>query len=475
MRYAIIDIETTGGQATRDKITEIAIVLHNGNQIVDTFSTLINPERSIPWNISNITGITDEMVADAPKFYEVAKKIIELTEGAIFVAHNVRFDYSFIQEEFRRLGYTFSRRQLCTVRLSQQAFVGLRSYSLGNLITHFGIATKDRHRALADALATTEIFEKILAKNLLNNNNTPQLTIQNMVNLGIKESKLPASLSLDKLHDLPETCGVYYMHNEKGDVVYVGKSINIKKRIFEHFADLTEKAAKLQQSVYGISFEETGSELVALLLESHEIKRLRPAVNKAQRAVHFPYCIISYKDERGYVRFGAVKNVAAVRQKNQIVQEFTKLHDAKGTLRAWAKRLELCEHLTDLTFVWGTEGGERPCFQHQIGVCRGACINKENANDYNVRAELLNARAVNHFEEDFFLLEQGKNLDEYAVILVQNSDYQGFGYIDKTENLTIEDLLECIKKYPNYSESNKIIHQYTQREDRRSSLKMVKL
>ncbi len=475
MRYAIIDIETTGGQATRDKITEIAIVLHNGNHIVDTFSTLINPERSIPWNISNITGITDAMVANAPRFYEVAKKVIEMTEGAIFVAHNVRFDYSFVQEEFRRLGYTFSRRQLCTVRLSRQAFAGLRSYSLSNLITHFGIAVADRHRALADALATTQIFEKILSQNLLNNKNTPIQTIQEMVNLGIKESKLPAALSLDKLHDLPETCGVYYMHNEKGDIVYVGKSINIKKRVFEHFADLTEKAAKMQQSVFDITYQETGSELVALLLESEEIKRLRPIINKAQKAVHFPYCIISYLDERDYMRFAAVKNTAEVRKKNQIVMEFTKLLDAKGTLRAWAKRLELCEHLLDANFRWNTEGGQRPCFQHQIGSCRGACAGKENANHYNTRAQQLNEKAVNRFEQDFFLLEQGKSKDEYAVILVQHGDYQGFGYINQYENITTEDLFECIKKYPHYTESNRIIYQYTLREDRKKDLKMVKI
>jgi len=163
-KYAIIDIETTGGMAKRDKITEIGIVIHDGEKIVDTYESLINPGRHIPPNITRITGITDDMVADAPRFYEVAKTIVEMTEGAIFVAHNVRFDYSFIKEAFNDLGYTFSKRQLDTVRLARKTFPGLKSYSLGNLIKHFGIKVNARHRALEDAIATTELLELIFAK-----------------------------------------------------------------------------------------------------------------------------------------------------------------------------------------------------------------------------------------------------------------------------------------------------------------------
>jgi DNA polymerase-3 subunit epsilon len=162
-KYAIIDIETTGGTARHERITEIAIVLHDGTQVLDTFSSLVNPERSIPWNITQITGITDEMVAQAPKFYEIAKTIVELTEDAIFVAHNVSFDYSFVKEEFARLGYPYARKQLCTVRLSRQVFPGLPSYSLSNLKKHFNIYAEKSHRALDDTLATVELFERILS------------------------------------------------------------------------------------------------------------------------------------------------------------------------------------------------------------------------------------------------------------------------------------------------------------------------
>jgi DNA polymerase III subunit epsilon len=447
-KYAIIDIETTGGAAAREKITEIAIVLHDGTKVIETFETLINPERSIPIFITQITGISDAMVARAPKFYEVAKKIVDITEGAVFVAHNVRFDYGFVQEEFRRLGFTYTRQQLCTVKLSRQAFPGLRSYSLGNLIEHFGIKTKDRHRAMADTLATVEIFEKIFLKET----NREQATA--LINKGIKENMLPEGITMDKLHSLPETCGVYYMHDTGGDVIYVGKSINIQKRLFEHFSDKTTKGDKIQSGIADISFEETGSELVALLLEDFEIKRMKPRVNKAQRNTHFPYCVYSFVDSKGYVRFHAVKNVALIRKKHVILQEFTKLNEAKHHLKALAKRFELCEKLMD---AHDTEGS---CFYHQIGQCAGACLGIESAESYNERANDLKARLNNNFEEDFFIIEKGKADDEKAVILVQDGHFRGYGYLNTEGGITMEDYFEAVKNMKPTVDSNRIVRQY---------------
>ncbi len=210
--YAIIDIETTGGRAQRDRITEIAIVLHDGEQVVQKWESLINPECYIPHGITELTGITQEMVQDAPKFYETAREIVELTQDAIFVAHNVRFDYGFLCEEFKRLGYTYSRKQLCTLRMSRQAFPGLPSYSLGKLAASLGVRLDNRHRAMGDASATAEIFRMILQKHQLREE------IQVMINMGIRESKLPTGISLEKIHALPESCGVYYLHDENGNV-----------------------------------------------------------------------------------------------------------------------------------------------------------------------------------------------------------------------------------------------------------------
>ena len=448
-RYAIIDIETTGGQAVQEKITEIAIVIHDGEKILETYETLINPERSIPYFITQVTGITDNMVAEAPKFYEIAKQVVKMTEGAVFVAHNVRFDYSFIQEEFRRLGFNYSRKQLCTVQLSRKAFPGLSSYALGNLIKHFDLKVKDRHRALADALATTEIFEMILARE------TNQEAATLMVNKGIKENALPNGISIETLHKLPEKCGIYYLHDKAGNVSYVGKSINIQKRIFEHFKDKTGKGDKLQQAVFDISFAETGSELVALLLEDYEIKRLKPAINKAQRKTFFPYCVYSFIDEKGYMRFHAVKNVAAIRKKQTILREFEKLIEAKNFLKGVAKRFELCEKLIEPVYTsrGDKEGG---CFYVHIGQCKGACLGNETAEAYNLRASVAIETMNTLFEEDFFILDKGRTQDERAVVLVQNGHYQGFGYIDWGE-LTSEDLFECIKSYPKSKDCNKVI------------------
>ncbi|HOI87387.1 MAG TPA: 3'-5' exonuclease, partial [Lentimicrobium sp.] len=160
--YAIIDVETTGGNFASERLTEIAIYLHDGEKIVDEFSTLINPEQSIPFMITRLTGITNEMVAGAPRFYEVAKKIVEMTEGATFVGHNASFDYNFIRHEFKRLGYNFRRQTLCTVRMSRKLLPGLPSYSLGNLCEMLGIRIENRHRAAGDALATVKLLELLL-------------------------------------------------------------------------------------------------------------------------------------------------------------------------------------------------------------------------------------------------------------------------------------------------------------------------
>ncbi|HMP30327.1 MAG TPA: exonuclease domain-containing protein, partial [Saprospiraceae bacterium] len=249
--YAVIDIETTGGLPKRDKITEIAIILYDGHKEVGSFTSLINPERSIPPEITRITGITSTMVQDAPKFYEIAKTIVEMTEGAIFVAHNVSFDYNFLREEFAHLGYTYSRKQLCTVKLARKAFPGLKSYALGALINHFGIEVNARHRAYDDTRATTIILDKILHKSDQSEN------VNHLINQGIRETRLPENFTVEDLHALPETPGVYYMYNNYHRVLYVGKSINIKKRIMQHFADNRRKTDRMLQEVKDIDYVET--------------------------------------------------------------------------------------------------------------------------------------------------------------------------------------------------------------------------
>ena len=446
-RYAIIDVETTGGRASRDKITEIAIVLHDGSQILKRFETLINPETPIPYGITQLTGIDQDMVAQAPKFYEIAKEVVEMTEGAIFVAHNVRFDYSFIREEFKRLGYTYTRKTLCTVRLSRKAFPGLPSYSLGNLIKYFNITVSDRHRAMADTLATVTLFEKIMAKDESTNE------VQEMVNLSIKESLLPKSISLERIHNLPESCGVYYFHDDSGRVVYVGKSVNIKKRVASHFSKKSHKAGKLQQYVHDISFEITGSELVALLLESYEIKRLRPPINRAQRVKLFPYAVYAVQNSAGYWTLQADKAKKVDNHEHiKLVAEFARLSNAKNSIKAAHRDFQLCSKLTNL------EKGNGPCFQFHLKNCLGACVKQEAATDYNKRVEMALERMSTELEGSYFLLDEGPSPQELSVIHIQDGAYQGFGFVEKDDHdLNIDMLMSAVKTYPNNPEARRII------------------
>ena len=454
-KYAIIDIETTGGKPTRDKITEIAVVLHDGERIIEKFETLVNPETYIPYGITQLTGITQDMVIGAPRFYEIAKEIVKLTEGAVFVAHNVRFDYGFIREEFQRLGYAYSRKQLCTVRLCRETFPGLPSYSLENLIRHFKIPTDARHRALADALATTVLFEQILSKQCNHE------TVKRMVNLGIRESRLPESFNIEKVHGLPESCGVYYFHDIKGNVLYVGKSINIRKRIAEHFADHTEKAKILQQHVHDITYELTGSELVAMLLESHEIKRLLPPVNRAQRVRKFPYVIHTWKDEQGYIHFDTAHMTAKNAKQFKIVSQYPKLGNARGHLSSIVEKLELCPRLCHL------QAGKGVCFHFHLKQCHGACGGKECVENYNERAQQALERLSMIFDNDFIILDRGRTPTEQSVILVEGGIYCGFGYIDRDETIQdVNEFRQSIKYYSSNPETTRIVQRFLSENER---------
>ncbi|MEO1516538.1 MAG: exonuclease domain-containing protein [Bacteroidota bacterium] len=447
--YAIIDVETTGGRAARDKITEIGIVLFDGENILETFESLINPERAIPSNITRITGISDDMVAEAPRFFEVARKIVDMTEGAVFVAHNARFDYNFIREEFKRLGYTYTRRLLDTVRLSRNSFPGLRSYSLGNLIKHFGIKVNRRHRALDDALATTDILGRILRQD------PAEQRIKDLVNRGIRESQLPENITIEKLHQLPEECGVYYFYDINGELIYIGKSVNIKHRVMQHFTNKNNKGNKLNRSVHDISYEITGSELVALLQESHEIKLHHPRINRAQRQRNFNWVITSYFDKEGY-RCLDVKRAAPKKQLTMdVVHAFPSQLSAKGAINRMLENFQLCQLHCNI----GHSG--RPCFDYHLHKCKGACVGIESPEEYNARVhEAINAIGMD-FDSSFIILDEGRSKGEKAVILVEEGQYKGFGYIDEEDaRYGVEELKEAIKPYTHNPETVRIIRHY---------------
>ena len=273
--YAIVDIETTGGYASANGITEIAILIYDGKEILERFRTLINPEIPIPVYIQALTGINDEMVRSAPLFKDVAQLIFDLLHKRIFVAHNVNFDFSFLHYHLAAAGYHLQTKKLCTVRLSRKIIPGLASYSLGRLCKQIGIEIIDRHRASGDAEATAMLFSMLLNKDSDGH-------ISRALNQRSKEQSLPPHLPKEDIYKLPSVPGIYYFHDNKAKVVYVGKAKDIRKRVSSHF--LNNKPGRQKQEflrdIHHITFQECGTELISFILEAVEIKRLWPSYNR---------------------------------------------------------------------------------------------------------------------------------------------------------------------------------------------------
>jgi DNA polymerase-3 subunit epsilon len=273
--YAIIDIETTGGKFNEEGITEIAIYKFDGHQIVDQFVSLVNPEKEIQPFVVNLTGINSGMLKNAPKFYEVAKRIVEITTDCVLVAHNASFDNRILTTEFRRLGYDFHRETLCTVELSQKLIPNLPSYKLGRLCSSLGIPVSSRHRAEGDAIATVQLFKLLLNKDVEKN------IVKAAVKVDTSRNLAPKLLTI--LDELPSKIGVFYVHNCTSEILYIGTGNNIKKTVNKLFLRTSKKAKALQKMVTSVTYEETGSELFAQLKYSEEMKVNKPIYNHIKK------------------------------------------------------------------------------------------------------------------------------------------------------------------------------------------------
>ena len=443
--FAIIDIETTGGSAKLEKITEIAVYLHDGEKITGEYNTLVNPERNIPYYITNLTGITNEMVENAPRFYEIAKQIVELTEGRIFVAHNARFDYSFIRQEFKSLGYNFKRSILDTVSLSRRLFPGYRSYSLGNICRELKIEINDRHRAAGDALATVKLFELLTERDR-------ELSFGNSGLIrNTRLSKLNPHLDLSKIESIPDEPGIYYFYNDRGDLIYIGKSRNLQQRISTHLSNnTTNRAMEMRDLIADISWELTGSELIALLRESYEIKDNKPVYNRAQRRSSFQWGIYTSTDKNGYINFCLLP----VSTEETPLSVFSSRERARSKLESLTGKYDLCQKLAGLYKCDG------PCFQHHVGICRGACCRKETAADYNLRA----TKAIEEFvfsRRNFFIIDRGRNDEEKSAVRIINGKYSGYGYFNINDiGFGLTAVHDCIKTSPDNRDIQVILKQY---------------
>jgi DNA polymerase III subunit epsilon len=445
MKYAIVDIETTGGNPRSDKITEIAVVLHDGGKVVSQFSSLVNPECRIPYNITAITGITNEMVADAPKFYEIARQLVEMTRDSVFVAHNVAFDYGFVKNEFKRLGYDYSREQLCTVRLSRKILPGHRSYSLGKLCDDLQIAINGRHRAMGDAEATAVLFDILLKTEA--SSNTGYIT---------NPSELPRDIHPDLdpgiFKKLPEEPGVYYFYNNRLEVIYIGKSKNIRSRVLSHFSNnSTGKAMQMRSQTADISFEVTGSELIALLKESYEIKKYKPLFNRAQRKAYFRYGLFSFRNREGYICFSLEK---ITEEEKSPLLTFTTKAEAHSFINAIIDKFGLCQKLCG---IYPSEGH---CFHYEIGACKGACTGQEPVSSYNARAIKVEEKYKFDYS-NILIFDPGRNNEEQGVIKIEHGKYIGFGYFSSQFAAIDETVIhDCIQVYPDNHEVQHIISQY---------------
>tara|TARA_R110000850_G_scaffold276992_1_gene421266 strand:- start:1456 stop:2715 length:1260 start_codon:yes stop_codon:yes gene_type:complete len=288
--YAIVDVETTGGKYNEEGITEVAIYKFDGHEIVDQFASLVNPEKEIQPFVVKLTGINNAMLKRAPKFYEVAKRIIEITEGVTLVAHNADFDHRMLRLEFDRLGFDYMRPTLCTVELAQSLLPEQQSFNLGKLTKALGIPITDRHRATGDALATVKLFQLLLQKDV-----DKKIISQSLKYF--KPLKIEANLKVI-LESVPNTTGVFYIYNSSREIIYIGKSKNIKKRVTQLFTGSNKKSKEIQKQVADVTFEKTGNELISILKEFIEVRKHEPILNGKIKRTNFSHGLYIHVDKQ---------------------------------------------------------------------------------------------------------------------------------------------------------------------------------
>jgi len=434
LEYAIVDIETTGGNASGSRITEIAIIIHDGKNVIDRYETLVNPEKEIPISIFGLTGINNEMVANSPIFDDISEKVLEMLTDRIFVAHNVNFDYSFVRHQLEQAGFKWTARKLCTVRATRKIRPGLGSYSLGNLCSSLNISLENRHRAGGDADATAVLFSKLLEWD-------DEGHIAKMIKNTAQDQRLPPNLPPEDFNQLPEKPGVYYFYNEVKKVIYVGKAINLKKRVASHFSGhkINSQRQNFLRDIHGISFEVCATELMALLLECTEIKSLWPTYNRALKRFEPKYGLYQYEARNGY-KYLAVGKLTKFQS---CIEHFSSLYDGINLLQSLAQQFELdqrfCKYCTVVEEVFQ---------KNDLRDLPDVLLHNEkieNAIDF-----LLNSRP------SFAIIDKGRSADERSCIWVENGHFYGMGYM--TLDAVITDPSE-VKNYVTVYRSNQYIMQ----------------
>ncbi|CAN5522455.1 exonuclease domain-containing protein [soil metagenome] len=451
--YAIVDIETTGGHASANGITEIAICIHNGKKVIERYSTLVNPKRDIPIYISALTGITNEMVSTAPPFEDVAHDVYHLLHGKIFVAHNVNFDHSFVRYHLAAAGYELQCNKLCTVRLGRKIMPGLPSYSLGKLCRHLGIDNESRHRAAGDAEATAQLFSLLLQQD--KDKHITQALKQNS-----GEQLLPPYLPKKDIEALPQSPGVYYFHDQKGKVIYVGKAKNLKKRVCSHFTGNNPGLQRQEflRNICQVTYQVCGTELIAFVLEAVEIKRLWPKYNRSLKRFEHAYGLYTFEDQRGYLRLAVDKH----RKYNGAIYTCNSMLEGRSILTQLIENFELCPKLCFL------QTNTQPCTGVHKELC--ACEGHISVIDYNKKVNAAIDK-LNEVLPTFAIRDEGRTGEEHSCILVEKGKFYGMGYISHyfdADNL--QQLKNYLTPYPGNDYIRNMVATYAARYPERKVL-----
>lgn len=404
--YAVLDIEATGGKKGEEDIIEIAIYKFDGEKVVDQLISLVSPDRKIDPYVQRLTQITEKMVRTAPKFHELAKRIIEITEGTILVGHNIDFDYRMLRQEFKKLGYTYYRETIDTVPLSEKYFPNATSYSLGKLSKELGIPVSDRHRAAGDARATIELFKLLLDKDSEKN-----------ISKFIVEPKITSKKYFSYYKDLPNRIGVFYFLNEENEVIYLSRIINIAQGVRKLLTSKTGLANKVRMNFKSIKYEVTGNELIARLKEINEIKQLNPKFNN--RTLNYRNGLY-LGDENGYK---TLKIIPHDKINEKPIMRFENLRVAKNILSLIIEDFDLCPKLN------GQSPKDKTCLSYKVNECFGACEGIESVEDYNKRVDEF-LEKINIDNKSFLIIQPGRNQIEKAFVWVNKGHCEGYGYFD---------------------------------------------
>lgn len=443
MMFAVIDIETTGGSYRYERIIEIAIVIFDGEKIIDTFQSLINPEMLIPMHITRLTGISNDMVKEAPKFYEVARKIVELTEDKVFVAHNVNFDFAFIKKEFSELGFNYNRKKLCTVKYTRQVYPGLDSYSLGKLAPYFEIENNARHRAMGDAQATTELLKILIKKDNWNLFNKSIRTNDALTNMH-------PHLNKSTIDSLPQAPGVYFFHDDEGNIIYIGKSVNIHQRIISHLNnDKSAKSLEMKNNIADIKFQLTGSDLIAQLAESDLIKKHKPFYNRVLKKDGFKFGIYTHYDTNGYLNFSVRKAM----NHSEALLTFNSSQQARNFIYRMEVSYGIC-------YLERNTHSNGQCLRFLNAECMGACSGIPDVEPYNeIFLEMLSDLL---FDDGHYLVQmEGRDKTEIGFVLISNKKYQGYGFVSKKTDLKdLDAISSCLVSSSQNYDSHLIVKSY---------------